>query len=96
MKNNPLLIVLGEPNSIFSEILFKTFKKNIFKKISRPILIIGSIDLLKSQMKYLKYSFKIKEIKFINKNKLKNLAKRSPNSSYCKYLLSLTNEVNNQ
>ena len=27
MKNNPLLIVLGEPNSIFSEILFKSYKK---------------------------------------------------------------------
>ena len=84
MKNNPLLIVLGEPNSIFSEILFKTFKKNIFKKLSRPILIIGSIDLLKSQMKYLKYSFKIKEIKFINKNKL-NLDKNYINVINVKY-----------
>ena len=60
-----MLIVLGEPNSIFSEILFKTFKKNIFKKLSRPILIIGSIDLLKSQMKYLKYYKSNQKIKLV-------------------------------
>ena len=69
MKNSPILIVLGEPNSIFSEILFKTYKKKIVKKLKRPILLIGSIDLIKLQMKYLKYSFKIKEIKYSeNKN----------------------------
>jgi len=70
VKNSPLLISLGEPNSIFSEILFKTFKKKTIKKLSRPILIIGSINLLKSQMKSLKYSIKIKEINFIKKKKL--------------------------
>ena len=70
MKNSPLLISLGEPNSIFSEILFKAFKKNIIKKINRPIIIIGSIKLLKSQMKSLKYSIKIKEINFTGKKKL--------------------------
>jgi len=70
VKNSPLLISLGEPNSIFSEILFKTFKKKTIKKLNRPILIIGSINLLKSQMKSLKYSIKIKEINFIKKKKL--------------------------
>ena len=70
MKNSPLLISLGEPNSIFSEILFKTLKKKTIKKFNRPILVIGSVNLLKSQMKYLKYSFKIKEINFIKTRKL--------------------------
>jgi len=74
VKNNPLLIVLGEPNSIFSEILFKTYKKKIIQKFNRPIVIIGSINLLKSQMESLKYSFKIKEINFV-KNKKLNLNK---------------------
>ncbi len=78
MKNSPLLISLGEPNSIFSEILFKTFKKKNIKKINRPILIIGSINLLKSQMESLKYSFKIKEINFV-KNKKLNLNKNCIN-----------------
>ena len=75
MKNkNPLLIVLGEPNSIFSEILFKAYKKKIIQKFNRPILLIGSENLLKLQMKFLKYSIKIKKInsfdfKKINLNK---------------------------
>ena len=62
MKNNPILIVLGEPNSIFSEILFKTYKKKIVQKFSRPIIVIGSEKLLQSQMRYLNYSIKIKKI----------------------------------
>ena len=34
MKNNPIIILLGEPNSVFSEILFKTYKsKNGFIEI---------------------------------------------------------------
>ena len=70
MRNNPILIVHGEPNSIFSEILFKTYKKKIVEKFNRPILIIGSLDLLKSQMKFLKYSIKTKNISLKN---LKNL-----------------------
>ncbi len=70
MKNSPLLIVLGEPNSIFSEILFKAYKKKIIQKFNRPILIIGSENLLKLQMKFLKYSIKIQKI---NIRDLKNL-----------------------
>ena len=66
MKNNPILIVLGEPNSIFSEILFKTYKKKIVQKFSRPIIVIGSEKLLQSQMRYLNYSIKIKKINPIN------------------------------
>ncbi len=66
MKNNPILIVLGEPNSIFSEILFKTYKKKIVQKFNRPLIVIGSEKLLESQMKYLNYSIKIKKINFVN------------------------------
>jgi len=62
MKNSPLLIVLGEPNSIFSEILFKAYKKKIIQNFNRPIVIIGSKNLLKLQMKFLKYSIKIQKI----------------------------------
>ena len=54
MNNKPILIVLGEPNSVFSELLFKVFKNKINKKINRPLLIIGSEKLLKAQMKALK------------------------------------------
>ncbi len=70
MRNSPILIVHGEPNSIFSEILFKSYKSKIPEKLSRPILMIGSVDLLKSQMNLLKYSIKYK---IINLKNLKNL-----------------------
>ena len=32
MKNEPIIIVAGEPYSIFLEIFFKSVKRNIFKK----------------------------------------------------------------
>ena len=66
MKNRPLLIVLGEPNSVFSEILFKAFKKKIIQKFNRPILIIGCENLLKLQMKFLKYSIKFQKINVLD------------------------------
>ena len=50
-------IVLGEPNSINSEILAKS---NAYKK---GALIIGSYKLLKSQLKILKIKRKLKKIK---------------------------------
>ena len=70
MNNKPILIVLGEPNSIFSELLFKVFKNKFYKKINRPLLIIGSEKLLKSQMKALRYLISIKKIKFSKDTKL--------------------------
>ncbi len=70
MKNKPLLIVLGEPNSIFSEILFKIYKKKVIQKYNRPVVVVGSENLLRSQMKSLKYSIKIKKINTLD---LKNL-----------------------
>ncbi len=78
MKNKPLLIVLGEPNSTFSEILFKAYKKKIIQKFSRPIVVIGSENLLKLQMKFLKYSIKIKKINSLNL-KNANLNKKNIN-----------------
>jgi Pyridoxal phosphate biosynthesis protein len=57
----PIAIIAGEPNSISSEIIFKSWKqKNKFKH--RPILVIGSSNLLNLQKKKLKYKIKIKNI----------------------------------
>jgi len=61
MNYKPIIIVPGEPNSVFLEIFFKTIKKNKFK---RPIILIGSLSLLKLQMKKLKYKKKINQINF--------------------------------
>ena len=39
MSRKPILIVAGEPNSIFLEIFFKSIGKNYFKS---PLIIIVS------------------------------------------------------
>ena len=39
MNYKPIIIVAGEPNSIFSEIFFKSLK---YKKYKSPIIIIAS------------------------------------------------------
>ncbi len=62
---NPILIVHGEPNSVFFEIFFKSLKAI---KIKSPIILITSIDLLKFHMK--KMNFK-KKIKLVEKNQLR-------------------------
>ncbi len=57
----PIAIIAGEPNSISSEIIFKSWKqKNKYKH--KYFFIIGSIKLLKLQMKFLNYNIKIKKI----------------------------------
>ncbi len=74
MKTKPIIIVSGEPYSVFLEIFFKTLKSKKAKNFKTPILIIASYDLLFKQMKKLKYSFKINLINenFFNLNKLSN------------------------
>ena len=52
MNYKPIIIVAGEPNSIFFEIFFKSISR---KKFKSPIILIGSINLLKLQMKKLKF-----------------------------------------
>ena len=63
MNFKPIIVIAGEPNSIFLEIFFKTLKK----KIKRPIVLIASHKLLKMQMQKLKFK---KKIKLLDKKKL--------------------------
>ena len=63
MNYKPIIIVAGEPNSIFLEIFFKSIKK---KKYKSPLILISSIKVLKLQMRRLKYKFKIKLIDYKN------------------------------
>ena len=71
MNSNIVLIVLGEPNSTFSELLFKYFKSKDFKKNKNKIVLIGNNKLFKKQMKKLNYNFLINEILDIKKAKKK-------------------------
>jgi len=59
MNKEPIIIVAGEPNSIFLEIFFKSIKKKIY---NRPLIIIVSKKLLEEQMKKLGFLFKINTI----------------------------------
>ncbi len=71
MSISPILIVAGEPNSIFLEIFFKTIK---YKKIKSPLILISSEKILKKQMKKLNFKKKIKIINYksFNYEKLNN------------------------
>jgi len=74
MSIKPILIIAGEPYSVFSEILSKALKKY---KSKRPLVIIGSLKLLEKQIKFLKYKI---SFNLINKNfKIKDLKKKKLN-----------------
>ncbi len=62
MTSKPILIVAGEPNSIFFEIFLKTLKKKEIRSIKNPIIIICNKNLLLVHMKKIKIKFKINEI----------------------------------
>ena len=59
MKNKPIIIVSGEPNSIFLEIFFKSLN---YKRYNRPLILISSLKLLKLQMQKLNFKFTIRLI----------------------------------
>ena len=65
MVYKPIIVVAGEPNSIFSEIFFKSLKSKHFKS---PIILIASQKLIELQMKKLNIN---KKIRLINRIDLK-------------------------
>ena len=69
MNYKPIIIVAGEPNSIFLEIFFKAKKKYNFKK---PIILIVSKKLLLEQMKKLNFNFEINDVDIKKILNLKN------------------------
>ena len=60
MNSKIILVVLGEPNSTFSEILFKFFKLSKFKNNKNKIILIGNRRLIERQMRKLDYKFQFK------------------------------------
>ncbi len=73
MKNK-ILLVSGEPNSINSEIIYKSLK-NVSNKFQRRIYLISNYELIKKQFELLKYKKKLVKVKNLyeisNKNELK-------------------------
>ena len=68
MKNKPILIVAGEPESVFLELFFKSLKF----RYTCPIVLICNKEILFKQIKDLNYKFSINNINFeeINSSKL--------------------------
>ena len=64
MNKKPIIVVSGEPYSIFLEIFFKSKLKI---KIKKPIILIASKELVTKQMLKLNFNF---DINLINKNKI--------------------------
>ena len=58
MSKKPILIVAGEPYSIFSEIFFKSYKR---LNLKRPIVLIASKKIFQKQMEKLGYNYHFKE-----------------------------------
>ena len=60
-----IIIISGDPNSINSEIIYKSWKK-LNPAVKKNIYIISSYDLLKKQFRILKYKIRLKKVKNIN------------------------------
>ena len=61
-----IILVFGDPNSINSELIYKSWKKLDFK-IRRRIYVIGNYNLISQQFKKLKFKLKLIKIDDINK-----------------------------
>ena len=59
---HPILVVAGEPYSVFLELFFKAKKKN------KNTILIVSKKLLQMQMKRLNFDYKINELDIKKKN----------------------------
>ena len=74
MNYKPILVVNGEPNSVFLEIFFKSIKKNH----KSSIILISSLKLIKFYMKKFNFKRNINVIDYKNIHK-KILKKNSIN-----------------
>ena len=68
MKNKSVVIICGDPESTFNEILIKKLKNKVYKNSKFPIIIICSERLFKNELKKLKT--KINFQKFENQTNL--------------------------
>ena len=57
MKIKPIIIVAGEPYSVFLEILFKTLKTKSVKK-NNPIVLISSLKIVLSPNGKLNFKYR--------------------------------------
>ncbi len=68
MKNN-IIIIAGDPNSINSEIISKTWKK-ISPSLKRKLYLIANFDLINKQLKKIKSKIPICEVQQIDEDSI--------------------------
>ncbi len=68
MKNNLIIIIAGEPRSVFLEVFFKALK---YKKYKSPIILICNKKILKHHMKKNNFKKKINVLEFTKLEKYK-------------------------
>ena len=73
MNIKVILIVLGEPNSTFSEVLLKYFNSNKYKQNKKKIILIGSVKLFRAQMTILNMKVLLNEISNVNNSENKKI-----------------------
>ena len=69
MKNKSVVIICGDPESTFNEILIKTLKNKIYKNSKFSIIIICSEKLFQNELKKLKIKLNLQ--KFTNQTNLR-------------------------
>ncbi len=71
MKYKPIIIVAGQPMSIFFEIFFKSLKRKIYKS---PIILICDKKILLNQMKFYNFRYNLRTLKIdeVIKKKIDN------------------------
>ena len=89
MTTKPILIVAGEPYSVFLEIYLKSLKKKKIKNLKNPIILICSKKLLVKQMNKLKYKYKIIDVAKSNLN-IKELTNKKINLINVNFRLTKT------
>ena len=92
MNSKNILIVLGEPFSVFSEIIAKYFTHN--SNFNFKIIIIGNLALLKRQLKKLNYSIHLNKIKSVGESKKKVINIIDINFENKKTFSNITNSSN--
>jgi 4-hydroxythreonine-4-phosphate dehydrogenase len=69
--NDKIIIISGDPNSVNSEIIYKSWNK-LNQVIKKKIYLISNYNLIHQQFKKLKYKIKIKKVKNINEKNNNN------------------------
>ena len=73
MKNKFIIIVCGDPQSTFNEILIKSFKNKIFRNVKFPIIIVCSRRLFQNELKKFKTKVSLKKFDYQNNLRKKNI-----------------------